>query len=249
MIHYFKSENLKIKRTFVQKLIWAAPLSIIFLAVVLQRGYFVETVYNWWYAMFLISMITLNSCFQIRVDNKKKDKAVLALPVDLRKVYLAKILVGIKNITVSTAIVCVTARIGQYIFPGYSEINLAFFNGIQAFLVIILTSIWMIPLFHFFSAKFGIYLNILFGFGIGFISDLIAPKSYWWVNPFGYTCRAICPILKIMPNGLLAKPGNTTFTPEILNSSSIPISIIVSLVLFFILTYATTKWYEGREVI
>lgn len=151
MIHYFKSENLKIKRTFVQKLIWAAPLSIIFLAVVLQRGYFVETVYNWWYAMFLISMITLNSCLQIRVDNKKKNKAVLALPVDLRKVYLAKILVGIKNITVSTAIVCVTARIGQYIFPGYSEINLAFFNGIEAFLVIVLTSIWMIPLFSFFQ--------------------------------------------------------------------------------------------------
>ena len=249
MINYFKSENLKINHTFVQKLIWVAPIAILSLAVVLQRGYFVQTVYNWWYAMFLIAVIALNSCLQIRIDDKKKNKAVLSLPVDLRKVYFAKILVGVKNLTISTAIICITATIGQYIFPGYSKINLSFFHGIEAFFVIVLTSIWMVPLFHFFSTKVGIYINILFGFGMGVISVLIAPKSYWWINPFSYTCRAVCPIIKIMPNGLLAEPGNVTFTPEILNMSSIPISIIISLALFAVLTYITTKWYEGREVI
>ena len=95
---------------------------------------------------------------------------------------------------------------------------------------------------------FDIFLNVLLGFVASMVGVLTAVKDIWWINPFGYTPRAVCPILHILPNGLNAVEGSDTFTPEILQSSSIVISIIISIILFCLLSYVSASWFEKREV-
>lgn len=247
MYRYYQAENLKTKRTFISRMQYLSPGSILAIAILLQRGYFVQTAYNWWYAVFLIAMIALNSCLLMRVDQKKKNKAVLLLPIDLKKVFYAKIGVGIKNLSISTGVLCLGATLGSYVFSGLQPLDLKWIAGIEAWSVIVLTSIWMIPFFYIFSMKFGVFLNALFGFVIGIVGILTATKEIWWMNPFGYTPRAICPILHILPNGLNAIPGSETFTPELLESSSIAISIIISIILFLLFSYLSASWFAKRE--
>ena len=57
----------------------------------------------------------------------------------------------------------------------------------------------------------------------------------------------MCPILKILPNGLMAVLESQTFVPEVLDISQIPFALTVSIILFILITYVTAKWYEKQE--
>ena len=49
MIKYFISENIKIKHTFANKLIFIAPVMLALLSGLLTADYFQVDIYNWWY--------------------------------------------------------------------------------------------------------------------------------------------------------------------------------------------------------
>ena len=57
----------------------------------------------------------------------------------------------------------------------------------------------------------------------------------------------MCPILKLLPNGLEARAGAEKFNESLLNNNAIIIGVVISLLLFSILTYITSKWFESRE--
>jgi ABC-2 type transport system permease protein len=87
--------------------------------------------------------------------------------------------------------------------------------------------------------------SILFNTIIG---SIIAVKSYWFICPFLYSSRLLCPILKIMPNGLLLESGNPSFTPALGSYAVVPIGIILSVILLIISILATAYWYQKKEV-
>lgn len=247
MIKYLKSENIKIKHTFANKLIFIAPVMIAMLSALLTADYFQIDIYNWWYTMLLPGVLSIECCLLVRIDGKKKNKAVLSLSIDLKKVWIAKIVVGVKNISISCFIIFIAAQLSIYIMPFNSISNIEFINGFIAFLVMVITSMWQVPLYFFIGKKIGLFPTIIFSMAAGMFSTITAVSKLWWINPLSYTSRLMCPILKILPNGLMAVPESVTFVPEVLNISQIPFALIVSIILFILITYVTANWYEKQE--
>lgn len=248
MFEYFMSENMKINHTFVKKLVWIAPMMVVLLSVFLAAKYFQVDIYNWSYTSIFPGTISLGSCLLYRVDGSMKNKGVMSLPVDIKKICLAKILVGVKNISISCIIIFIAGELSLYIIQINSISHISILSGLAATLVIIITSIWQIPLYFFLGNKIGMAPTIILSIAISIFSEITAVGEFWWINPFSYTSRLMCPILKILPNGLLAEPGNQTFTPEVLNTWVIPFGVGISIILFIVITYLTAKWYERQEV-
>ena len=67
---YFKSEYLKIKHTFIGKLIFIAPIFAILFPLGLTPSYFQIDAYNWWYSILLPGMVSL-LCTLVAVKDKK----------------------------------------------------------------------------------------------------------------------------------------------------------------------------------
>lgn len=248
MLEYFLSENMKINHTFVKKLVFIAPLMVIFLSIFLTANYFQVDIYNWWYTSILTGTISLGSSLLIRVDGSMKNKGVMSLPVDLKKIWIAKILVGVKNISISCIIIFIAGQLSIFIIKMDSASHIPMISGLFGTLVIIITSIWQIPICFFLSNKIGMFPTIVLNMIVSVFSVIIAVSKFWWLNPFAYTDRLMCPILKLLPNGLVAKPDSQTFTPELLSVWGIPFGILISIVLFIAITYLTAKWYEKQEV-
>lgn len=247
MFEYLVSENMKIRHTFVKKLVFIGPIMVIILSGFLAANYFQIDIYNWWYTLIFPGAVALGSTLLYKVDGSMKNKSVIGLPVDLKKVYLAKILVGVKNISISCLIIFIAGQLSVFIISMDDIAKVSMLNGLIGTLVIIITSMWQVPLYFFLGNKIGMFPTIIISIGMSIFSVFMAVEKFWWINPFSYTSRLMCPILKILPNGLIAKPGSQTFKPEVLNLWAIPFGVGISILLFIIITYLTVKWYENQE--
>lgn len=93
MISIIKAERLKWKKTFIPKLLWLAPIVTLLMSAGLMGGSFFQTgAYNWWYVLLLPGTLTLCCALVIEKDAKLKYHSVLALPLDLKKIWFGKIL-------------------------------------------------------------------------------------------------------------------------------------------------------------
>ena len=248
MYSYFKSEELKMKHTFATKLIFLAPIFTILLSMVLAPKYFQIDCYNWWYAMILPGMISLVCTLVAAKDKRMKNRAVLSLPVNLRKVWIGKVLVCTAMLTYASVILLLgSIVIGNILkFGPIGRIPIA--NGFIGSVILVVTFLWQIPLCLFLGSKIGMFPTILINIAAYMILGIVAAtKSIWWVIPYAIPARLMCPILKVLPNGLPAVEGSVTFKPELLSNSVILPGVIITVILFVILTMITAKWYEGQE--
>lgn len=249
MFQYFLSENLKIKNTFLKKMVWIMPILTISLSFFLAASYFQVDSYNWWYAMMLPGTVSLSCALLSKVDGSMKNRAVLALPVNLKKIWIAKVLVGIKSLSISCIIIFLSVQLSPLVIDRQVIGEISFLNSLLATILLIITFMWQIPLCMFLGNKIGIFLTLLINVPLNIIFTILSVKKYWWAIPFSYPARLMCPVLKILPNGLLAKPGSQTFTPELLNYWSIPFGVSISIILLLAVTYFTARWFEKQEVI
>jgi len=248
MAAYFKSEYLKIKHTFVEKLIFIAPIFAIIFPLIMMPAYFEINSYNWWYTTTLPGMISLGCALVAAKDKKMKNMAVLSMPVDLKKVWISKILVCIVMIAFASLIHLLGNVIIGNIFGIGQWGKAGMLNVVLASIILIITFLWQVPLCLFLTSKIGLFPTVLINIGAYLILGVVlAVKKVLWIIPYAIPSRLMCPMLKVLPNGLPAVPGTETFTPELLSGSVILPGIIITAVLFVILTFATAKWYEGQE--
>lgn len=249
MFKYFLYENTKIKRTFIKKLMWLAPILVIIFSFI-NPFTFQANVYNWWCVLMFPGTLSLGCALLNRIDGYMKNRAIIALPLELKKVWIAKVLIGVKNISFSCIIIFVAAQLGAFVFPIDDGSRIPVLNGLAGIIILIITCMWQVPLWMFLESKIDMFPTIILSVAVNFFFGVVwSIEKYWWMIPFAYKDRLMCPVLKILPNGLPAKPGNQTFTPELLNTSAIPLGIGVSIVLFLIVTYLTAKWYERQEAV
>lgn len=64
--------------------------------------------------------------------------------------------------------------------------------------------------------------------------------------PGALAARMMCPVLGILPNGLPAQSGEMTFAPRLMDSSSIPIGMVASVIWFLLLWGVGRIDYERR---
>ncbi|MBU3218449.1 lantibiotic immunity ABC transporter MutE/EpiE family permease subunit [Clostridium estertheticum] len=240
MLKYLQAENLKNKRTFIKKLIFLAPM-VTFIIALSSVMWFQANSFNWWYMMILPGYISLMAVMTNEKEEKKlRYRAVFGLPISLKKVWISKVLANGIYMTLSCMILSVGIILGGY----YFSIIIPFSRVIVAVALIAVTSLWQIPLCMFLAKKLGMLGAILINVGGGSVlGALTAVRSIWWICPYSWTARIMCPILGYLPNGLKAEIGSSILSPVV-----IPIGLILSLILFALLLIVTTNWFEKQEV-
>lgn len=240
MGRYLKAENLKFRRTLTRKLILLMPLATMALTWFLSFNWYQINAFNWWYVLMMPGSIALISSLSDQKDAKKLGyRNIYALPVSLKKIWIAKVL----NLILYTALSCLILLLG--ILPGSLAVSnpLPLRSACFGMLLIFLTSLWQIPLCLFLSRKTGMVGTILIQAAAGFLLGvLLATKSVWWLCPYSWTMRIMTPVLGILPNGTLAHIGD-----PLLNASSIPIGIALSILMFLLLMIVTTCWFQKQE--
>jgi lantibiotic protection ABC transporter MutE/EpiE family permease subunit len=242
MLNYLKSENLKMKRTFGKKLIFILPLALLALTLSLGAMYFQVNSLNWWYTTLLPGLIALYSAMVNQKENKKLSyRAVLSLPVDMQKVWISKIILILLSISVASAFVVLGVFVGGLFLPKLIDYTTS--QILLAFVAMVVTTMWKIPLCLFIAKRFGFMLTLLFNVVLSIFGTITAVESLWWLYPYAWTPRIMTTIVKILPNGLLAEPSNS-----MIDTSTVPTVLLSSLIIFTLVTFITTRWFKGQEV-
>jgi lantibiotic protection ABC transporter MutE/EpiE family permease subunit len=245
------SELIKYKRTFTQKLIILFPLFFVLQA--LPQKLFMEEgflrpwqqinnlVFNWWPLIFLPLGIAL---FSVLVDSQERKagnyRALRAHPMSPARIWVNKILGMVLYTLLATFVLIISVVLAGLITARgdvpWSDIIIASF-------IAWVTSLAFIPLQLWASTWKGLF----FSMGLGFVGMLVgvsvAVKSFWMFIPWSWPIRLMSPIIGVHPNGVTLEAGD-----PLLDSSVIPTGIMISLIVFVVLTIITAFWFKQREV-
>ncbi len=245
MKRYIHAENLKNKRTFLIKLPLIAPIIAVLHAFVLMPFYFTVNAYNWWYVILMPATFALIPALMHRKEDKKLNyRAIFPLDVNLKKVWVAKIVItftymGLITLCHLLYVLIFQWYVGRELSPDYSIVTLFF-----ASLLLLLTNIWQIPWCFFLAKKFGLVVsvvgNAILGLGLGI---LVSDSSMWLYCPYSWGLRLMVPVLHILPNGVPTDLSNPMIT-----STSLWLPCLLSICLFYILTISTANWFSKQEV-
>lgn len=241
MINIISSEYQKYKRTFTKKLIYLAPLLTMSLCILLGTGAFLQNgTYNWWYTIILPGVLPLICGEVIKKDkNKVNYRGVLTLPVATKKIWYGKIAVTALFYLIASAVLFLGLTLGGLVFGNYIPVPQSFAGSI----VLFLTFLWQIPLCLFISQHFTMYGAVILNFGCNMaIATFLAKTSLWWV-PYAIPARLMCPIMGVLPNGLMVEAGSPLLSPDVI----LP-GIIINLTLFTVLSIATARAFNSKGV-
>jgi len=240
MLNFVKSEWLKQKHSFNRVLLWLAPLLAILLAFVLMGGCYLQSgAYNWWYTMLLPGCFTMFTAFTVTREQKKNRHGLFGVAVQKNKLWNAQIILCTLYLFTTCMIFFIGVTVGGMMLEPIITVTSSFWASVLLFV----TFAWQIPLWMFVAEKIGafaaILLSLLCNFGIAVIC---AVKSFWWI-PFSIPARLMCPTIGILPNGLHVEAGS-----EMTDAGVILPGVLITVVLYALLTLFTSLWFRKREV-
>lgn len=243
MGRYLYCETLKTKRTFSQKLIFIAPLATILLAFLVGGTYNLQSmILYWWYAFMVCGFIAILCGLSIQREQRAgKFYSVYSQPINLAGFWVSK-----------------TAAISIFVFGASLLLGLltevtVFWEAVPNVISpariffgaagIAVGSLWQIPLCLWLANKGGMFLPVLINTVIGLFSTFITATSspLWWVVPYTWASKLTEPITGIKSSGDMGAIWNY-------NTALIPIILCMSVALYLILTFATSKWFARQEV-
>lgn len=239
-MEYLKAERLKFKRTITNKLLWITPfLTSLFAWIISGFHGFQYMTFYWWYAFLLPGTIAI-LCF---LSHQKEERAgkyysVLSLPVDLKKFEIAKTAVIVEKLLVAALFLALFTSISNVIAPALAVYSLG--QNMLGSILIMLASIWQIPLCLYLSRKAGLLLSVMMNtiFGI-FLPILFGKSAFAWICPYCWAAKLAEPLMGIMVNGTFA--GNTAFT------GAVPLALVLSVLLYIAFALLDAKDFSDRE--
>lgn len=247
MLNMIQSENLKYKRTFTKKIVYISPLFFILYAIITmpsihsKYNYFEYTVFNWWPLIFMPLGTALISSLSAMREKKSGNYRVLRCHnISVAHMWFSKIIVVALYTLLSSIELILLLFILKFFLP--SSITSAVVV-IQASLAVWVTSLAYIPIGLFFAERFGTAISIIVNVLGIVIGVVMAPEPYWIYIPWSWGMRLMSPIVGVHPNGTPLETGS-----PLLNSSVIPMGIVVSIVFFILLSFATAIWFSKKEV-
>ena len=248
---YFLAEKLKYRHTFLKGLVILMPLVSVFLSAWLTHDYFTVDSYNWWYIGLYPGLIGILCGIIGGKDKKKKNFTIWSLPCRVEKIWDAKVLIGamMSGIAMSCTIILtiITGKVIENMmhrtFSVYPSIKMQLAAGVMIWL----STLWQIPFCLFLSQKMGTFLMFLVHMGsYTIISATISLKPWFVLFPGAITSRLMCPVLGVLPNGLLAVEGQMTWAPELMETQNLPIGIFASLFWFLIFWWGSRKIFQRQ---
>lgn len=248
---YFLAERMKNRHTSAEKLAVLMPVIPVLLAARLTSDYFTVDSYNWWYMVLFPGMLALICAAVGNRDKKMGNRAIWTLPVEAGAVWDGKVLYGVR-----------CTGIALLVFLG---VTLAVSNGLEkimgvefriqptvpeqvfAVAALFVTTLWQVPFCLFLQQLIGTFPMILIHMGsYTLLSAELSLHSFFMLLPGGITARMMCIILKILPNGLVAEPGNMTFAPELLDWKGMPVGIAASAFWCLAFWLVSRRWFERK---
>lgn len=250
MNRYLLAENIKIRHTFVLKLLILAPLFTIGIAYFLTGQYFTIDNYNWWYTIILPGTVVLICSLITEKEKKMKFRAVMSLPISLKKVWLGKIFLGAELLFLLCSIHFIANTLIVNILNLHSNYEISIINSLLGSVLLFCTFLWQIPMCMFLESKFGFLFTIMVNVLANFIFGVImAVESFWWICPYSIPSRLMIPVLHILPNGLWAEEGSVTFYEGLMSKNVILPGFLISVLLFTLFTILSTKWFSRQEAV
>lgn len=251
MREFFAAENLKYRRTFLKGIAVIMPLVTVFLAAWLTHNYFTVDSYNWWYIGLYPGFLGIMCSMIGRKDKRKKNYTIWSLPCSMGRIWDAKILVGAKMSAVSVVCVVVLTVLAGKVME--NVLHVQFFvspsvgRQVLAGAVMWLTTLWQIPFCLFLSQKIGTFLMLVLHMGLySVLAVTVSLKPWFAVFPGAITSRLMCPVLGVLPNGLILQPGQMTYSPDLAEMSSLFIGIPAALLWFGLFWIGSRRWFERQ---
>lgn len=245
---YCKAEYLKFKHSFYKKLLIIIPIFFVLIAYlcVAQKKhdaqiYFEALTFNWWTILCLHFSYVISCIISDMIDKKDhKYDLMKSKGVDLVYVLICKIIItSIFTFILSCFYllffwVINIVQYGQIINVG---------PEITGILLSWLSGIWIIPFTLFLSYRFSWIVSFILGFCGVILGVIFAPHVYWYLVPWSYPTRVLCPIMKIAPNGLLITDKNDV----LLDTSAITWCVILSLTIYLLITLIASIYLKHRK--
>ncbi len=247
----YAAEKLKYKHTLTRHLFWIMPLATVVLSLALSGGYVYANSYNWWYMFIYPGTISLVCCMVGQKEKKSKNRAVLSMPLDLKKVWDSKAAVCIKTVVLSNIIIALAiwgaAFLAEQILHMELEIKISPPQQIAVFFILIASCLWQIPLCLLMQQYLGFVPAFVLNMALsswGGINVSLSP--FWFLNPYAVPARLMCAVIHILPNNLIAREGSFTFQPEFLDTKAVIPGTAVCILWFFILWLISREWYARK---
>ena len=239
---YLKSEHLKFKRTISNKLTFIIP-SITTVLAWLMGGFigFQYMTFYWWYSFLLPGTIAIFCLLSHRKEESTgKYYAVFSLPISLSKFEAAKSIILIEKLLITALFLAMLSSISHIISPAT-----AVYSGWQSItgsIGMILASVWQIPLCLYLTRKMGIFVPVVLNTILGIVLSTAAfgNATAWWFVPYCWAAKLAEPLMGIQLNGTYS--GNCSF------SVNIPVSILLSMILFVVLSFINARDFSRWEV-
>jgi ABC-2 type transport system permease protein len=234
-------ELLKTKRSFAQKLLWIAPITTILLAFLVGGTYNLQPMsFYWWYTFILCGFIGILCGLSIQREQRAgKFYSVYSQPIGLSGFWQAKVLslsVFILASSLLLAVLMSLTALWDVVPHVISPVRM-----LLGTVGIVVSSLWQIPVCLWLAKKAGMFLPVLANAIAGLCSTFVSGTAYWWSLPYTWAAKVSEPIMGIKSSGDMGTVADY-------NPALIPLIICVSVGLFLILTFFTSKWFAHQEV-
>lgn len=251
MKKYFLAEKMKYRHTFFFFILAAMPLASCFFSAVLTTAYFAVDSFNWWYIILFPAMTALICAMIGGKDLKQKNRTIFSLPVNMGKIWDAKILTAACATAAATGILLAGTLIGDVVLTKGLHVTLLYQQAagmqIAAAFFIWLTSLWQIPLCLLLSQKFGTFAMVLIHTAVyTALASEVSLQPWFALLPQGITARLMCVMLKVLPNGLSALEDPILQTSKIGNVLTVLIGTVSALFWLLLLWVMSRRWFERQ---
>lgn len=249
-----RSELLKYRRTFTKKLVILLPLFFVLQAmpgiwlmpkdVVRGWEHVYTMVFNIWTVVFLPLGIALFAYLidlqEKKAGNYRSLRAHAYSPGRLwiNKVTVMALFTFIATLILFAATICsglITITDGKWEIPWRMILSADFLAW--------LSCLTLIPIQLWAATRRGMFASMGVGF-VGLTAGMfVVKKSCWFLVPWSWGTRMMCPVLQLGPNGVMLDAGDPLLDPSVL-----PVGITLSLVGFFVVTGVTALWFQRREL-
>lgn len=245
MNNYIFAENLKHKHSFLMKLLFIAPIISLLHAFALMPLYFTVNAYNWWYVILMPATFALIPAMMHRKEDRKLNyRAVFPLNIDLKKVWVSKILTALIYMSITVMLHMLGVFIFQFFIGEQLTQNYAFTTLLFASLLLVITNIWQVPFCFFLAKKLGFIGSIAGNAVLGLVLGiLLSDGDMWLYCPYSWGIRLMVPVMHILPSGVPTEASNS-----LISNTSLFIPCILSICLFILLTFITANWFSKQEV-
>lgn len=238
---YLKSEYLKFRRTFSNKLLVIAPIITAIFAWLMGgfTGYQYMSLF-WWYSFVLPGTIAI-LCHLSNQKEQRADKyySVYSMPINLKKFWISKNLVLIEKLLLAAFALALLMCASNIISPATA----IFLPGksIIGSIVIMIGSIWQVPLCLFLTFKVGMFVPVVANTAFGiFLPSYFGNSPFWWLFPYCWAPKMAEPLMGIGVNGTLIDYNGI---PEL----TIGLTLILSLLLFIVFTILGAENFGRQE--